>query len=271
MLAAPVIAAPHPLSASARRLRRLYALRLFADADACRQAEPPLRLPLRSRRVPLHPLLAPCRGHAPARLRPALRRLGARRGLCRRPDHALRLLGNAGAHLRVPDPRARHGARLPRQHALSSRAGALRRGASRRHPGLEPRDRLDRLRRRPARRARRLAHLRGRRHQVRLPARPQLDHRRLSGSDADRHRLPERLHHQGRRLCAGAGVPRRRGAHLYRRRDDALPDLLRRHRERPPPRALLLDDQPDRLHGLPASGSAPSSRSTARWRTPSTT
>ena len=64
-----------------------------------------------------------------------------------------------------------------------------------------------------------------------------------------RHRLPERLHHQGGGLRAGAGLRRHRAADLHRRRHDLLPDLLRRHRERPAPRAGLQHDQPDRLHG----------------------
>ena len=63
-------------------------------------------------------------------------------------------------------------------------------------------NRLDRLRQAVHRHRRRAADLPRRRHQVRLPAAAQLADRHLSGGDPDGDRVPERVHHQGRGLCA---------------------------------------------------------------------
>ena len=67
--------------------------------------------------------------------------------------------------------------------------------------------------------------------------------------DAGRGRVPLGLHDQVRDLRPGARLPGPVRADLDRGRDDRVPDLLRRDRERPAPGARLQHDEPARLHG----------------------
>ena len=220
-----------------------------AGAPARRQAEPALRPPVPYRRLPRRRLRPPCARPAAAGRDAALCGLGAGRGLRRRPHQPAHLLGRRDAGLGAADPRPAHAQGGARGHALPGVPARLGRAAAGRRGDPDRRYRVHRLRSHRDREPRRRADLRRLRHQVRLPAAPHLAHRRLSGIDADRHGVPQRLHHQARGLRAGAGLCRHRGADLHRHGDDRVPDLLRRHRERPPPRARLQHDQPDRLHG----------------------
>ena len=86
-------------------------------------------------------------------------------------------------------------------------------------------------------------------HQGRLPTAAHLADRRLSGGDPHGHGVPQRLHHQGRRLWPGPSLSRHRDACLRRRDHDHVPHFLRGHRKRSQARAVLQPDQPVGLHG----------------------
>ena len=185
----------------------------------------------------------------PAPQRARLHRRRARRGIRRRPDHPVRLLGDLGAvlglsHLGAAE-RALERGRAPLSHgphrigtAVADRCAPPRAADGRRGVRF-PRPRYHR----------RVADLRRLRNQMRISAPAQLAHRRLPRGDADGHRVPQHLHHQGRDLRAGARLSRNRAADLHRRGDDRVPHLLCGDRERPPPRSRLQHDQPARVHG----------------------
>ena len=85
--------------------------------------------------------------------------------------------------------------------------------------------------------------------QRRRPAAVGMAARFLPGVFVQRHRVPLRLHHQDRRLCSAARLPRRRGSDLRRPVDGLLRHHLRHPGKRHPPHPVLFAGQPGRLHG----------------------
>ena len=88
-------------------------------------------------------------------------------------------------------------------------------------------------------RRRRHADLPGLRHQGRFPAAAQLAAGRLPGGHRFWNRVAERVHDQTRHLRTCERLPRDRAADRARDDHDAVPDLLRRNRERLPARLGL--------------------------------
>ena len=223
-------------------------LRADADPHADRQTEPRLCRHLPPRGVHRHHLLALRQGQLPAAGRGLLCRIGPWRGPGRRPLDPVPVLGGRGGVVGAPglgSPR-RPGARGG--PALSRHADGLGGPAAGRHRPAAPRPgrgaRLVRVPQShgPARRRRhRLRQSRPDpdslrlRSQGRLPTASQLADRRLPRVDAGRGRVPLGLHHQVRDLRPGARLPGPVRADLDRGRDDRVPDLLRRDRERPAP------------------------------------
>ncbi len=203
---------------------------------------------------------------APASPRPAcrcvrLRRQRARRGVRRRLPDALPVLGRHGVCLCLsrlrPGRPASDQRRVPVSHGPYHRR---RRPAWRRH-SLRALDRLAALRPdRVGNGRRRLPD------PCRVPAQrggaaaQRLADGRLSGGDRHRGGVHERLHHQDRRLCAGARVSGDRASRLARHRDGALRRHLRGAGERLPAAAWPITSSARWATWWRASASGP------RWR-----
>jgi multicomponent Na+:H+ antiporter subunit D len=86
-------------------------------------------------------------------------------------------------------------------------------------------------------------------HERRRAAAPRLALRRLPRGQHLRDGLPQRLHHQERRLRPGPRLPGPRAAHVGRHRHGLLRRVLRRHGEQHPAAPELPHHQPGRLHG----------------------
>ena len=239
--------------ASGRRRRPVVgAAQLHPAGVAGGPSEPRLRphiQPDRLHRRSVRPARAARRR---ARRHPGVRRRRSRGGLRGRLDHAVRLLGAHGGGVAVRGVVRRHPAVAGGGIPLSPGPYPGRLAALLRHPGPPAARRRGRPGGADAKRhagRRLLAHPSGGGRQRRGAAAARLADGCLPGGLGHRQRVPERLHHQDRRVRAHPPLPGRRGAAVGRRGDDAVRRGLRHPGKRHPPPAGLPHRQPGRLHG----------------------